>query len=108
MRYLVTMETVDTGEAPPPAEGAAFLEATVIPSLQAFKEWEDGGKIRGGILGGRRGVAFVVDAASHEELGDMLRQLPVWGTAEVEITPLESFEHVVKTTGETVNMLKAM
>ena len=108
MRYLVSMETVDTGEAPPPAEGAAFLEATVIPSLQALKELEDGGKIRGGVLGGRRGVAFIAEAASNEELGDMLRQLPVWGTAEVEITPLESFAHVVKVTGETANMLKSM
>ena len=108
MRYLVTMESVDSGEMPPPAEQAAFLEAIVIPSLQALKDWEDGGKIRGGTLSGRRGAAFVVDAASNEELGDLVQQLPVWSTAEVEITPLDSFAHVVKTAGETVNMLKAM
>lgn len=108
MRYLVIMESVDTGETPPPAEGAAFLETIVVPSLQMLKGWEDGGKIRGGTLSGRRGVAFVVDAASHEELSDLVQQLPVWGTAEVEITPLDSFEHVIKTTGETVNMLKSM
>ena len=46
MRYLVTMESVDIGEAPPPTEQAAFLEAIVIPSLQALKDWEEGGKIR--------------------------------------------------------------
>ena len=108
MRYLVTIETVDSGEALPPAEQAAFLEAAVLPTLQAVKAWEDSGKITGGILGGRRGAAFIADAASHEELGDMLRQLPVWGTSEVDITPLESFAHVVKTTGETANMLKSM
>ena len=108
MRYLVIMESVDSGETPPPAEGAATLETIVVPSLQTLKDWEDGGKIRGGTLTGRRGAAFVVDAASNEELGDLLQQLPVWGTAEVEITPLDSFAHVVKSTGETVNMLKAL
>ncbi len=46
MRYLVTTESVDSGETPPPAEQAAFLEAIVVPSLQALKEWEDGGRIR--------------------------------------------------------------
>ncbi len=108
MRYLVTTESVDSGETPPPAEQAAFLEAIVVPSLQALKDWEDGGKIRGGTLTGRRGAAFVVDAASNEELGDLLQQLPVWGTAEVEITPLDSFAHATKTAGETVNRLKSM
>ncbi len=45
-RYLVTMESVDSGETLPPAERAAFLEGIVIPSLQALKDWEEGGKIR--------------------------------------------------------------
>ncbi len=108
MRYLVIMESVDSGDTPPPAEGAAILETIVVPSLQTLKDWEDGGKIRGGTLTGRRGAAFVVDAASNEELGDLLQQLPVWGTAEVEITPLDSFAHAAKATGETVSMLKAM
>jgi hypothetical protein len=102
------METVDSGGPPAPAEQVAFLEAIVIPSLQALKASEDSGKIRGGGLSGRRGVAFVVDAASNEELGDMLRLLPVWGTAEVDVTPLESFEHFVKVTGEAANMLKSL
>ncbi len=108
MRYLVTMETVDSGEALSPAEQAAMLEATVIPSIQALKEMEAGGKLRGGTLSGRRGAAFIIDAASNEELSDLLQQLPVWGTAEVEITPLDSFEHTAKVTGEAANMLKSM
>ncbi len=108
MRYLVIMESLDTGEMPEPAEGVAILESIVVPSLQTLKDWEDSGKIRGGGLTGRRGGAFVVDAASNEELGDLLQQLPVWGTAQVEITPLDSFAHVVNSTRETVKMLKAM
>lgn len=108
MRYLVTMETVDTGEVTPPAEQAAFLETTVVPTLQALKELEEGGKIHGGILSGRRGTAFVIDAASNEEVSDTLRQLPVWGAAEVEITPLDSFAHMLQATDETVKMLKSM
>ena len=107
MRYLVIMETVDTGEMPPPAEFAAFIETVVVPSLQTLNDWEKSGKIRGGILSGRRGAAFVVDAASHEELSDMVQQLPVSGTAEIEITPLDSFEYRVKSAAETANMLKS-
>ena len=56
MRYLVTMESVDSGDTPPPAEGAAILEAIVVPSLQTLKDWDDSGKIRGGTLTGRRGA----------------------------------------------------
>ena len=108
MRYLVIMESLDTGDTPEPSEGVAILESVVIPSLQTLKDWEDGGKIRGGVLTGRRGAAFVVDAASNEELSDLLEQLPVWGTAEVQITPLDSFAHAVKSTSETVSMLKSM
>ena len=108
MRYLVIMESVDTGDTPPPAEGAVILETIVSPSLQALKDWDDSGKIRGGVLTGRRGAAFVVDAASNEELSDLLQQLAVWGTAEVEITPLDSFAHAAKATAETANMLKSM
>lgn len=108
MRYLVIKESVNTAETPPPAEFAAFIEAIVVPSLQTLNDWEDSGKIRGGTLSGRRGAAFVVDAASNEELGGLLQQLPVWGTAEVEITPLDSFAHATKAAGETVGILKSM
>ena len=108
MRYLVIMETVDTGDTPPPAEGVVMLETIVAPSLQALKDWDDSGKIRGGVLTGRRGAAFVVDAASNEELGDLLQQLPFWGTAEVDITPLDSFSPSVQSAAETVHMLKSM
>ena len=101
MRYLVTMETIDSGEILGPAENAALLEDVVIPSLQTFSEWEKAGTIRGGLLAGRRGVAFIVDADSNEALSDMLGSLPVWGTAEVEVTPLESIDH-------RLNSLKAI
>ena len=108
MRYLVIMESVETGDTPPPEEGVAILESIVLPSLQTLADWEDSGKIRGGGLTGRRGGAFVIDAASNEELGDLLQQLPVWGTADVQVTPLDSFAHGVESTSEIVKMLKAM
>lgn len=107
MRYLVIMESVSAAEMPPPAESAAFIETIVVPSLQTLNDWEESGKIRGGILSGRRGAAFIVDAASHEELSDLVQQLPVSATAEVEITPLDSFKHRFKSAGETAKMLKA-
>jgi hypothetical protein len=108
MRYLVTIESVDDGQMNPPAEQAAFLESIVVPTLKMLKGWEDAGKVRGGILSGRRGAAFIADAASNEELSDIIRQLPVWGISEVAITPLDDLGHMLAQTEETARMLKSM
>ena len=46
MRFLVTMEHIDTGDAPPPREMGAFLENVVLPSVKMLGEWEKAGKAR--------------------------------------------------------------
>lgn len=95
MRYLVNGESATAAmmtEQPDPAAGAAMMEAVVIPSLEMLESWERDGRIlSGGILAGRRGVSLVIEADSHSEVTELLAQLPVWTTAQWEITPLEPF-----------------
>jgi muconolactone delta-isomerase len=108
MRFLVTMEHIDTGEAPAPRELAALLQNVVLPSVKALGEWEKAGKAKGGILAGRRGAAFIIDVDSHEQLSDMLRSVPMWGVSDVDIVPLESIDHRYKVDGEMAKQLKSM
>lgn len=108
MRFLVTMEHIDTGEAPTPRELAALLENVVLPSVKTLGEWEKAGKAKGGILTGRRGAAFIIDVDSHEQLSDMLRSVPIWGVSDIDIVPLESNDHRYKVDGEMAKQLKSM
>ncbi len=108
MRFLVTMEHIDTGEAPPPREMGAFIENVVLPSVKMLGEWEKAGKAKGGILTGRRGAAFIIDVDSHEQLSDMLRSVPIWGVSDIDIVPLESNDHRYKVDGEMAKQLKSM
>lgn len=108
MRFLVTMEHIDTGDAPLPRELGEFLKNVVLPSLKTLSEWETAGKAKGGILAGRRGAAFVLDVDSHEQLSDMLRSLPIWRISDIDIVPLESIDHRYKTDGKTAKQLTSM
>ncbi len=108
MRFLVTMEHIDSGEPAMPKEMAALLENAVLPSIKTLGEWQKAGKAMGGVLAGRRGAAFIVDADSHEQLGDLLRTLQIWGVCDIDIVPLESFDHRLKVDGEMAKQLKSM
>jgi hypothetical protein len=106
MRYLVTIESVDNGEPGAPRQIAALIEEAVLPTFNILMEWEKAGKAKGGIFTGRRGGAFIIDAASNEELNDMLQSLPVWGFSEIDVIPLDSIEHRHKFEGDVAKMLK--
>jgi muconolactone delta-isomerase len=108
MRFLVTMEHIDSGEPMAPHELAALLENVVLPSVKTLGEWEKAGKAKGGILAGRRGAAFVIDVDSHEQLSDMLRSVPIWGVSDIDIVPLESNDHRYKADGEMAKQMKSM
>jgi len=41
---------------------------------------------------GGRSSAMIVEAGSHEELDGLLKSIPWWPIAKVEVTPLQSFE----------------
>jgi muconolactone delta-isomerase len=107
MRYLVIGEA--TGAAPnmPPQQVAQLLDTVVVPSLEMLAKWERGGRIHGGSFAGRRGGSMIIDAASNEELADLLMTLPFWGLQDWKITPLSSNEGAAKRVREMSQRLKS-
>jgi muconolactone delta-isomerase len=108
MRYLVIGEA--TGAAPniPPQQVAQLLDTVVVPSLEMLAKSERGGRIHGGSFAGRRGGSMIIDAASNEELADLLMTLPFWGLQDWKITPLSSKEGAAKRVREMSQQLKSV
>ena len=109
MRYLVTMEPVE--EAIPrgaPQEFVRYGEQVVLLTEEACAKLEVEKKIlAGGVVAGARDAAFIVEAASNEELSRLLMSLPWWGFMKVDVTPLESFEERAAQVRQMVERLKA-
>ncbi len=108
MRYLVTGEFIDPGPLLPPKEFIGIVENLVVPSLKAMADLEKKRKIlAGGICAGRRAGVAIIEAKTHEELSEILRDLPFWGLIKWEVTPLESYSHRARKDRERVRALKA-
>jgi hypothetical protein len=74
-----------------PEETVEVLEKGVLPAFDAVEKLEEDGKIlAGGLPVGDRAFVFIAEAASNEELDRMLRNIPVWGVLQWEVTPLQS------------------
>ncbi len=90
MKYLVT-----ASEGPgfaSPRETLEVLEKGILPTFDAFMKLEAEKKIvAGGLPVGDRTFVFIVDAASNEELDELLRSIPSWGVLKWHVTPLQSF-----------------
>src|SRR5713101_2402306 len=92
MQYLVTGEYVEPGPLFAPEPLVSFVEQQVIPSLEMIAKWERDGKVKGGgVFAGQRMGCFVLEVASHEELGQLLASLPFWGTMKWDVKPLQSW-----------------
>ena len=109
MLYLVSGKATAAGAPTSPQQAIELLEHLVIPSLDALAKHRAEGKIlAGGILVGARAGVFVVEAASNEEVTDLVRNLPFWGILEWKVTPLESFANRARVEREQVEQLKSM
>jgi hypothetical protein len=63
------------------------------PLIDALMKLEADKKIlAGGLPVGDRALVFILEAASHEEADQLLRDLPAWGVLQWAVTPLQSFE----------------
>jgi muconolactone D-isomerase len=108
MRYLVTSE--DHSSGPPnisPPQIGQMIDTLVVPSLEMLAKWEREGRIHGGTFAGRRGGCMIIDAASHDEVTDLLTSLPFWGLQEWKITPLSSFDASSKRVREMSQRMKS-
>ncbi len=69
------------------------LEDVVLPSFEYLKKLEKEKKIlAGGLPVGERAVTFIAEAASNEELDQIVRAVPLWPMMQWEVTALEPFE----------------
>jgi len=105
MKYLVT-GSKGPGFASP-EEGLVILEQSVLPSLDKLIKLEKRKKIlAGGLPVGDRAFVFIVEAASHEELDQLLQDLPLWGVLSWQVTPLQTFARRAAYERDAVKKLK--
>lgn len=91
MRYLVMGNNGPTGTTD--QDMIELLEDLVLPGLEALVRLESENVVlAGGVPVSERGVAFIIDVPSNEELDQTLRSLPFWPILEWQVTPLQSFE----------------
>ena len=105
MRYLVV------GSGGPgfasAKEALEILSNIVLPCFTQLIEFEKKKKIlAGGLPVGDRAFVFIAEAESNDELDKMLRQLPMWGVLDWEVTPLQTFNDRAKQEQQAVKEMK--
>jgi hypothetical protein len=105
MKYLVT-----GSEGPgftSPEEAVEVLEGSILPTFDVLLKLESDNKIlAGGIPVGDRAIVFILEATSHEEADQLLRDLPAWGVLKWAVTPLQGFEERAKKERSVVEKIK--
>ena len=90
MKYLVVASAGPGFSSPD--EAVEVLEKVVMPTFAALKKLEAKKKIlAGGLPVGDRAFVFILEARSNEEVDQLLRDIPMWGSLDWEVTPLLSF-----------------
>jgi len=108
MLYLVQGEVVDPGMPLAPQQFAEFLESQVIPTFERLTQLEAEGKVRaGGAPAGARATAFIVEAASNDELTGILMTLPLWSRVKWHVTPLDGFQQRIHLARQLLERVKA-
>lgn len=105
MRYLVI-----ASEGPgwsTPQEALQVLEKAVLPTFDALMKLEADKKIiAAGLPVGKRELVFILEASSNEEADQILRDLPEWGVAKWQVTPLQTLEGRAQKERSVVSELK--
>jgi muconolactone delta-isomerase len=104
MLYHVTGEWVEDPTVSA-EEFPALWEQMVRPSLEALSKMVDEKKT-GGVFAGQRVGAFIIDASSHEELGQIIASLPFWSRLKWNVTPLQSFRSAIERDSKAMENLK--
>ncbi len=93
MLYLVTTDSASIAQIPP-QQLSQIIEQQVIPSLEALNKLLAEKKIlAGGAVAGQRAHTFIVEAATNDEVTELVQSLPLWPYHNWNVTPLESWEH---------------
>ena len=92
MQFLVTMEFVEPGPLFAPQQLGQMVAEMILPSFDLLAEWQTQGKVlAGGVLVGSRTASFVIEAATHDALDQLLEGMPWWGVMKTTVAPLQTF-----------------
>lgn len=102
---------VETSEGPgfaSPDEVLGVLENGILPTFDALLALKADKKIiAGGLPAGSRRFVLLVEADSHAEVDNMLRDLVAWGVFGWTVTPLQSIEGRAAKERQIVKALKS-
>ncbi len=91
MLYFVKAEFIEENNAGKPVQDImTFIEEIIAPSLETLEKAIQAKKITGGLAAGEREGYFIMDASSHEEIAEFLRNLPFWAMMKWTVIPLQS------------------
>jgi len=96
MLFLVSGEWIEVSALVSPRDKLELIEQAVLPSLEIWAKWEEDGRIRGGVFAGERAGAFVLEADSSEEVGEILATMPFWGLIKWHVRPLQSVRSTIE------------
>lgn len=92
MQFLVSMEYVEPGPLFAPQQLGQMVAEMILPSFDLLANLQAEGKIKaGGVLVGTRTASFIIEAATHDELDQLLEGMPWWGIMKTSVTPLQAF-----------------
>jgi hypothetical protein len=90
-----------------PEDAVKVLEEIILPSFDQLIKLEKKKIIlAGGLPVGDRSFVFIAEASSHEEIDQMLRNIPMWGSLDWEVTALQTFSGRAELEKSIVKKLK--
>ncbi len=109
MLYIVTTDNFAFDPTITPQQAAGLLENVVIPTVERMIQLKSEGKILvAGTPPGHKSVYFVAEAASHDEISQLVDSLPLWPIHQWEITPLVDIESQLGIVRELLAHLKSL
>jgi hypothetical protein len=92
VEYLIDMRLADSARATSVAEGLAFIEQYILPTLDLGEKLAADHRIlAGGPLSGAIGLAFIIRADKAMEIDEVVAGLPVWPRIVTTVTPLTTW-----------------
>jgi hypothetical protein len=108
MQYLAQMRLNGTARPATAQEGVAFIEDSILPTLERCQQYVAQGKIlAGGPVSGTIALSLVIRADSIQEVDELVMSLAVWPLMETTITPLTTFEGRMLSVRSRLSDLKA-
>jgi hypothetical protein len=108
VQFLVRLSLSSEARPNTKAEGLAFIEDFIFPTLKHCVELQKERKIiAGGPESGSVALALIVETASAAELDAVITSLPVWPRMETTVTLLTTFEDRRRSVEAVLELVKS-